>query len=124
MLTGRAQFHSRVGAAVAAAAAVTVTAIGIAAGIRTSAAPAPTPGIEVAYAGLDLSRRESVQLLYGRLQQASSMACGALNYVDGSGYGRWQRCYDGALQRAVLQVDTPELLAIYRRDAARSSTHG
>jgi hypothetical protein len=37
---------------------------------------------------------------------------------------RWEHCYSDALQRAVLRVNAPELLALYRSDAARSSSRG
>jgi UrcA family protein len=117
----------RAGAAVAAVASVAITAIGIASGIAPSitgeshAAPA---SIKVAYAGLDLSQPVSAQLLYRRLQQAAQGVCGRLDPIDTAAYLRWQHCYDGALRRAVLQVNAPELLAVYRSDAGHANSAG
>ena len=124
MTTTKAQFPSRIGAAVAAVAAVAVTAIGIAAGVRSEPSAAQPRSVKVAYAGLDLSQPVGAQLLYHRLQQASSSVCGWLDQVDIAAYMRWQRCYDGALQRAVLQINAPELLAVYREDASHSHSVG
>jgi UrcA family protein len=120
--TTKAQFPSRIGAAVAAVAAVAVTAI--AAGVRSEPSAAQPRSVKVAYAGLDLSQPVGAQLLYHRLQQASSSVCGWLDQVDIAAYMRWQRCYDGALQRAVLQINAPELLAVYREDAGHSRSVG
>ncbi len=113
---------SRVGAAVAALASVAITALGIASGITAGAHAAAPPSINVAYAGLDVSQPMGAQLLYRRLQQAAQGVCGRLDPIDVGAYVRWQRCYDGALQRAVLQVNAPELLALYRSEADRG--HG
>jgi UrcA family protein len=122
--TTKAQFPSRIGAAVAAVAAVAVTAIGIAAGVRSEPSAAQPRSVKVAYAGLDLSQPVGAQLLYHRLQQASSSVCGSLDRADIGAYLRWQRCYDGTLQRAVLQIDAPQLLALYRIDAAHARSAG
>jgi UrcA family protein len=118
-----ARIQRRIGAAVAAVAAVAVTTFGLADGIRPEARGAP-PSVRVAYAGLDLSRPEGAQLLYRRLQQAASRVCGRIDRVDVDSYPRWQHCYDAALQRAVLQVNAPELLAVYRSEDGHGSHHG
>jgi UrcA family protein len=123
MSTARARFHRRVGAAVAAVLALSVSAFGIGSGIRTEVTARPL-SVKVAYSGLDLSRPEAAQLLYRRLQQASAAVCGPLDRLDVAAYVGWRRCYDGALQRAVLQVNAPQLLAVYRRDASDLSSHG
>jgi UrcA family protein len=118
---------SRVGAALAAVASVAITAftaLGIASGITAGSHAATPPSIKVAYAGLDVSQPVGAQLLYRRLQQAAQGVCGRLDPIDVGAYVRWQRCYDGALQRAVLQVNAPELLAVYRSDANRGGSAG
>ncbi|HEX2788945.1 MAG TPA: UrcA family protein [Steroidobacteraceae bacterium] len=114
---------SRAGAAVAAVASVALTAVCIANGV-TSESRSPPPSVKVAYAGLDLSQPVGAQLLYRRLQQAAQGVCGRLDPVDTAAYLRWQHCYDGALQRAVLQVNAPELLALYRSDAGHARSAG
>jgi UrcA family protein len=124
MSSTKTQFPHRVGAAVAAIAAVAVSAIVIAAGVSGDAGGAQPRTLRVAYAALDLSQPMGAQLLYHRLQQASSSVCGSLDRADIGAYLRWQRCYDGTLQRAVLQIDAPQLLALYRSDAAHARTAG
>jgi UrcA family protein len=121
----KTQFPSRLAGALAAVAAVAATAIGIAAGVQgQSGAPSAPHRLRVAYTALDLSQPMGAQLLYHRLQQASSNACGTLAPVDVGAYLAWQRCYDGTLQRAVLAVNAPQLLALYRNDAARPHSAG
>jgi UrcA family protein len=118
---------TRINSAVAAVASVAITAftaLGIASGITTGSHAAEPPSIKVAYAGLDVSQPMGAQLLYRRLQQAAQDVCGQLDPIDVSAYVRWQSCYDGALQRAVLQVNAPELLAVYRSDAERGRSAG
>jgi UrcA family protein len=124
MSTARTQFYTRVGAGLAALAAVAVTAIGIADGIGTDAHAAAAPSVKVTYADLDLSQREGAQLLYRRLQRASKAVCSSLDQGSLAAYMSWEHCYSDALQRAVLGVNAPQLLAVYRSDAAHSSTHG
>ncbi|HEY1725432.1 MAG TPA: UrcA family protein [Steroidobacteraceae bacterium] len=113
---------SRSIAGVAAAAAVLLTGIGIAAGVRGNAAQPPS--VCVSYGQLDLSRPADAQVLYGRLQQASSKVCDWPAHFEAGAYGRWQHCYDGALRQAVLQVNSPELLVLYRNDAGHASEQG
>jgi UrcA family protein len=120
----KSMLASRAGAAVAAVASVGITAVGIAAGITTSSHAAAPPSIQVAYAGLDVSQPVGAQLLYRRLQQAAQGVCGKLDPIDVGAYLRWQHCYDAALQRAVLQVNAPELLAVYRSDAGHAHSAG
>jgi UrcA family protein len=113
----------RAGAAVAAVASVALTAFGIGSGITAESHAAP-PTIKVAYAGLDVSQPVAAQLLYRRLQLAAQGVCGRLDPIDTAAYLRWQRCYDAALQRAVLQVNAPQLLALYRSEAAHAHSAG
>jgi UrcA family protein len=120
----KSMLASRAGAAVAAVVSVGITAVGIAAGITTSSHAAAPPSIQVAYAGLDVSQPVGAQLLYRRLQQAAQGVCGKLDPIDVGAYLRWQHCYDAALQRAVLQVNAPELLVVYRSDAGHAHSAG
>jgi UrcA family protein len=123
MSSTKTQFSSRLAGALTAIAAVTGTAIIIAAGVQGPGASAPH-SLRVAYTALDLSQPMGAQLLYHRLQQASSNACGTISPIDVGAYLAWQRCYDGTLQRAVLAVNAPQLLALYRNDAARPHSAG
>jgi UrcA family protein len=123
MSSTKTQFSSRLAGALVAIAAVTGTAIVIAAGVQGPSGSAPH-SLRVAYTALDLSQPMGAQLLYHRLQQASSNACGTIRPIDVGAYLAWQRCYDGTLQRAVLAVNAPQLLAVYRNDAARAHSAG
>jgi UrcA family protein len=121
------QFPHRVGAAVAAVAAiaaVAVSALAIGAGVSGAAGAAQPRTLRVAYTAFDLSQPMGAQLLYHRLQQAASNVCGSLDRADIGAYLRWQHCYDGTLQRAVLQIDAPQLLAVYHIDTARARSAG
>jgi UrcA family protein len=124
MSRSNAWVPSRVGAAVAALASVAITAVGIAGGITAGGHTGAPKTIQVAYAGLDVSQPVAAQLLYRRLQQAAQGVCGHLDPIDVDAYVRWQHCYDAALQRAVLQVDAPQLLALYRSDAGHGHSAG
>jgi UrcA family protein len=124
MNSSKAQFQHRVVGAIAALAAVALSAIGIAAGVHGDPCAAQPRSLKIAYAALDLAQPMGAQLLYHRLQQASSSLCGSLDPVDIGAYLRWQRCYDGTLQRAVTQVNAPELLALYRSDARHGHSAG
>lgn len=117
MSSTKTQFPSRLAGALAAIVAVTGTAIVIAAGVQGQSSASAPHSLRVAYTALDLSQPMGAQLLYHRLQQASSNACGTLAPVDIGAYLAWQRCYDGTLQRAVLAVNAPQLLVVYRNDA-------
>jgi UrcA family protein len=123
MSSTKTQFSSRLAGALAAIVAVTGTAIVIAAGVQGPSGSAPHR-LRVAYTALDLAQPMGAQLLYHRLQQASSNACGTIDPVDVGAYMAWQRCYDGTLQRAVLAVNAQQLLAVYRSDAARPHSAG
>ena len=124
MSTQKSFVPSRVGAAVAALASVAITAVGIAGGITAGSHAATPPSIKVAYAGLDVSQPVGAQLLYRRLQQAAQRVCGRLDPIDVGAYQRWERCYDDALHSAVLQVNAPELLAVYRSEANHGGNAG
>jgi UrcA family protein len=76
----------------------------------TDAAP-----VVVSYQDLDLSRPADAHALYRRLEHAAAEACQtAPASIDLARHQVWMRCYDGALDSAVLQVRAPELLAIHR----------
>jgi UrcA family protein len=72
---------------------------------------APTPAIRVSYADLDLSRPADVDTLYGRLRLAAMGACLPLPLTPVI-YADWERCYNAVLGSAVLEMHSPELLAL------------
>jgi len=70
--------------------------------------------VRINYANLDLSRSADAQLLYRRLKQAAATVCGNVDSRELAAYRVYQRCYQGALDRAVMQVNSPQLLALHR----------
>ena len=76
----------------------------------------------VSYRDLDLSRSTDVQRLYQRLKHAARSVC--LDEPSAEQFARhraWQSCYDNSLDSAVMQVRSPELLALYRSQPTRES---
>ena len=74
--------------------------------------------VAVSYRDLDLSLPADVHTLYHRLQHASGLVCGT--QPERKDLGRhlaWQRCYDAALEAAVVQVNAPQLLALHRAES-------
>ncbi len=99
----------------AAAAAVTALVFAVVgAGVNARAADLGPPSrVTVHYADLDLSRPADTQVLYRRLERASAAVCGRMDPMNLGARERWQHCYRDALQRAVMQVDSPQLLAVH-----------
>jgi UrcA family protein len=78
--------------------------------------------VTVSYRDLDLSRPADVQMLYKRIEHAAASACfDAPSAADLSRHLAWERCYSAALDSAVMQVRSPELLALYRSQPSRES---
>ncbi len=98
-------------------AAALVTALifaGVSAGVDAKAADLSPPSrVMVGYADLDLSRPSDTQVLYQRLERASANVCGRMDPMNLGARERWQHCYRDALQRAVMQVNSPQLLALH-----------
>jgi UrcA family protein len=99
------------------------SALGVGGSGTVSAASATE--ITVSYRDLDLSSAPQVRVLYRRLQLAATDACGgAIPGAELSRHLAAQRCYAAALEHAVMQVDAPQLLAMYRSDPALQLKRG
>jgi UrcA family protein len=98
--------------------------LGFGAAMAASDAKAAEPApIVVSYQDLDLSRPADARTLYQRLEHAAAAACSeAPSAAELSRHLAWSRCYDTALDSAVLQVRSPELLAIHRSSRASSQS--
>jgi len=71
---------------------------------------------KVSYADLNVDKKDGAQTLYRRLQQASKRVCGVESLkISGSirGVSQAQRCYRGALDKAVARIDNNELTEIH-----------
>jgi UrcA family protein len=103
-------------------AALSAAGLGIALGGVASASEPPS--ITIHYSDLDLSQPKDAQVLYRRLRRAAAIVCGWTYSADLSAYLDGQRCYSEALQRAVSQVRSPQLLALYRGDSSHLGRGG
>jgi UrcA family protein len=86
--------------------------LGAAAGAVSCAQAAEAPSIKVSYKDLDLSRATDVNTLYRRLERASAQVCGDMPSESLAQHMAYTRCYQSALESAVLEVRSPELLAL------------
>ena len=78
--------------------------------------------VNVSYQDLDLSRTADVQKLYKRIKNAAASAClDAPPAMELARHLAWERCYSAAVDSAVMQVRSPELLALYRSQPPRES---
>jgi UrcA family protein len=97
--------------------------LGFGAAMAAAEADAATgSNVAVSYRDLDLSRPTDVRTLYKRIENAAASAClEAPPAADLSRHLAWERCYSAALDSAVMQVRSPELLALYRSQPSRES---
>ena len=92
--------------------------VGAAACAANPAQAAEPAGIKVSYRDLNLSRSADVQTLYRRIEHAAASACNAVEPRELARHLAYVRCYDAAVEAAVAEVRSPELLAVDR--AARA----
>ena len=97
--------------------------LGCGAAMAVSNADAATGhDVTVSYQDLNLSRPADVRTLYKRIENAAASAClDAPPTAELARHLAWQRCYNAAVDSAVMQVRSPELLALYRSQPARAS---
>ena len=86
--------------------------LGAAAGAVSCAQAAEAPSIKVSYQDLDLSRTTDVHTLYRRLEHAAAAVCADMPSESLAQRAVYTRCYQSALESAVLDVRSPELLAL------------
>jgi UrcA family protein len=75
--------------------------------------------IGVRFGDLDLSRQADAAVMLGRLDQAALQACGAQPFASLREYQqaiRWSRCYANGMNRAITELNAPELTAMYQRE--------
>lgn len=91
---------------------------GSALGAASCAQAGEAPAVTVSYRDLNLSSPADVQTLYRRLKRAASTVCTPPGSWELSRHLVFSRCYNAALDSAVMAVRSPELLALDR--AARN----
>jgi UrcA family protein len=91
---------------------------GSAVGAASCAQAGEALAVTVSYQDLNLSSPADVQTLYRRLKRAASTVCTPAQTWELSRRLAYSRCYNAALDSAVMAVRSPELLALDR--AARN----
>ena len=76
-----------------------------------------TPSIVVSYSALDLATDEGARNLYSRIAAAGRAVCPDASFRDLSAYARAKACQSEAVARAVHDVRSPRLAAVYNAHA-------
>jgi UrcA family protein len=76
--------------------------------------------ITVTYQDLDLDAAQGANVLYGRIHQAAESACAYLDHGDVLSLQHLRSCINGAVARAVSEVNSSALRAVY--DAKNGTT--
>lgn len=87
-------------------------------------ASAATPQVTVSYQDLNLANTADVRVLYRRLKAAANDVCGNVPAQELQRHLAYERCYNAALQDAVMKIDVPQLQAMYQGDTAASTKRG
>jgi UrcA family protein len=96
-----------------AALATGIVALGVA-GVSAAAAPATAaPSAVVHYADLDLATEQGARALYRRIAIAAETVCPAADNRDLAAAAESRSCREQAIARAVRDVGTPLLAAVY-----------
>lgn len=104
-------------------AALSSTVLALGAGVAMAAIPLdPTPAAIVRVRDLNLSKPADVATLYGRISRAASSVCNAANPSPLPHMSYSLRCYRDAMDRAISQIDSPELVALYRVKMSQGSS--
>jgi UrcA family protein len=107
------------------AAAPVMTALLCAATFITTGASAATmtlKSVNVSYVAADLTRPESAQKLYVRIQRAARVVCREPDIRDLPVRAAYLQCYNQAVDNAVATVNASALTALHRSKTQRGST--
>jgi UrcA family protein len=101
-----------VGSRIAALAAGIVAAVAV--GVSAAAtSTADVPSIVVHYADLNIATEQGARALYRRISIASWRVCPNADLRDLQAFGQSRTCREQAIARAVRDVGTPLLAAVY-----------
>jgi UrcA family protein len=105
---------------------VLVLCAGSALGAACSEPASAANGTEMAvsYQDLNLANQADVRVLYRRLKHAATDVCGNVPAQELARHLAFERCYNAALERAVTQIDVPQLQAMYQSESAPQSKRG
>ena len=76
-------------------------------------ARAEVPSLKVSYQDLNLSTEQGSQALYARIASAARAVCAVEDIRDLKARARVNACREEAIARAVQNVDSPKLAALY-----------
>jgi len=101
--------------------AIACTALTAEAGVHVHQGPAANK-IVVDYSDLDLTNQSGLKVLYARLQYAAERACGSVPESRSlQAHATFDKCYDQALNNAVVDVNDATLTAMHNRATRRPS---
>jgi len=101
-----------------------VLALGFVAGpalADTNDADADVPRAYVSYADLDLSTEEGATALYNRIVRAAHRVCPRPHSLNIRAAQMTNQCIDAAVERAVNDVNSPQLARVGAANGKRSS---
>lgn len=102
------------------AAAAGAVLLGAAPLAATAGTDADAPAMAVSYGDLDLSTESGARILFERIQVAADEVCPAVPDIrDLNRVATHSRCVRGAIARAVQQVGSPRLAAVFSAQSAR-----
>jgi UrcA family protein len=81
---------------------------------------AQPPTVVIKYGDLDLSQEQGVRILYRRISAAAQAVCVPLVSGDLMSLARSRVCQQEAIERAVRQVPSARLAAMYAAYASKS----
>src|SRR5271167_4956531 len=80
----------------------------------------PVATQRVSFKDLNLNSPEGAAVLYGRIKRAANEVCGHWDNFDLSQLHAVQTCIDGAVSRAVAQVNSPMLTSLYNANTGKA----
>jgi len=104
-------------------AAFGAVAIALGAGGAMATTPLDPEAAEIVQAhDLNLSKPADVAKLYVRISRAATSVCNAANPNPLPHMSYFLRCYRDAMDRAIGQINSPELAALYRDKVSHGSS--
>ena len=80
----------------------------------------PVATQRVSFKDLNLNSAEGAAVLYGRIKRAANEVCGHGENFDLSQIHAVQICIDGAVSRAITQVNSPTLTSLYNEKTSKA----
>jgi UrcA family protein len=101
-------------------AALSALACTFAAGLATAATPVGEPSVAVQLRHVNFANPRDVADLYHRIAQAARSVCRVSQTpADGSAMKHASSCYEATMERAISDVNSPALTALYRVNTTR-----